>query len=71
MTDKFYVWLDGRSIVIEQLDTASYLSATIRFNSLTKHVVTFYRIFTDIGWQEKHTAFYKFNVHSPCIIIIF
>ena len=57
MIDKFDVWLDGRSIVIEQLDTTSYLSATTRFNSRTKHEVTFYRILTDlsdIGWQQKY-----------------
>jgi len=49
MTDKLDIRLDGRSIVIEQLDITSYLSAPNRINSCNKQVRTVYLIFTDLS----------------------
>jgi hypothetical protein len=67
MADKLDVRLDGRSIDIEHLDITSYLSAPNRINTCNAHVGTVYRIFVDLsdmGWQEKHTAFYNLATHS-------
>jgi hypothetical protein len=67
MTDKLDVWLDGRSIELEQLDITSYLSAPNRINTCNAHVWTVYRVFTDLsdmGWREKNTPLYDLATHS-------
>jgi hypothetical protein len=66
-TDKFDVRLHGRSIDIEQLHIPSYLSAPNGFNTCNKHVVTVCRNYTnlsDMGWQQKYTAFCNLTTHS-------
>jgi len=67
MIDKLDVRLEGRTIELEHLDITSYLSAPNRINTCNKHVGTVYRIFTDysdMGWQQKHTALYNLATHS-------
>jgi hypothetical protein len=74
MTDEVDVRLDGRSIYLEQLDITSYLSAPNRINTCNTHVGTVYRIFidlSDMGWWEKHTAWFTLEAHSMQKIVDF
>ena len=67
MTDKFDVWLDGRSIDIEHLDMNSYLSAANTTNICNAHLGTVYCIYTDLsnmGWQQKYTVLYNTATHN-------
>ena len=67
MADKFDVRLKGRSIDLQQLDIASFLSAPNRINTCNSHLGRVYRIFTDLsdmGLLGKKTLSYNLATHS-------